>query len=60
MNWEKPWGCDSGTCVEVAAVGQIRPTVLVRNSRYPSNMVMFTPDEWAAFIQAAKNGQYDN
>jgi len=48
----------SGNCVELARLpaGQ----VAVRNSRHPRGPVLIcAPDEIAAFIQGAKDGQFD-
>jgi hypothetical protein len=49
----------SGNCVELARLpaGQ----VAVRNSRHPRGPVLIcAPDEIAAFIQGAKDGQFDH
>jgi len=49
----------SGNCVELARLpaGQ----VAVRNSRHPGGPVLiYTPDEIVAFIQGAKDGQFDH
>jgi hypothetical protein len=49
----------SGNCVELARLpaGQ----VAVRNSRHPRGPVLIcAPDEMAAFIQGAKDGQFDH
>jgi len=49
----------SGNCVELARLPAGR--VAVRNSRHPSGPVlMYAPDEVAAFIQGAKEGQFDH
>jgi Domain of unknown function (DUF397) len=48
----------SGNCVEMACLpsGQIA----VRNSRHPAGPVLtFTPAEIAAFLQGAKDGEFD-
>ena len=46
-----------GQCVEVARLDH---TVLVRDSKHPAGPVLtFTPDEWAAFIGGAKDGEFD-
>jgi hypothetical protein len=48
----------SGNCVEMACLpsGQIA----VRNSRHPAGPVLtFSPDEIAAFLQGAKDGEFD-
>jgi hypothetical protein len=47
----------NGNCVEVA---QLPDTIAVRDSKNPSGpALMFTPDEWAAFIEGAKDGEFD-
>ncbi|WP_369200829.1 DUF397 domain-containing protein [Streptomyces sp. PU-14G] len=49
----------NGNCVEVAALhGQ---GVAVRNSRFPSGpALVYTPAEIAAFVQGAKDGDFDD
>jgi hypothetical protein len=45
-------------CVEVAGVDD---RVAVRDSKDPGGpTLMFTRDGWAAFVAAAKNGDYDD
>ncbi|MEE1928213.1 DUF397 domain-containing protein [Streptomyces sp. TRM 70351] len=49
----------SGNCVELAGL----PTggIAVRNSRYPSGpALIYTDAEIAAFIQGAKDGEFDD
>ena len=46
-----------GNCVEVARVGD---AVAVRDSKDPTGPVLvFGSAEWAAFIAAAKDGEFD-
>jgi hypothetical protein len=46
-----------GRCVEVALVEN---TVMVRDSKRPEGPVLvFTPDEWTAFLVGAKGGEFD-
>ncbi|MEU4965274.1 DUF397 domain-containing protein [Streptomyces smyrnaeus] len=49
----------NGNCVEVATLpGQ---GVAVRNSRFPSGpALIYTPAEIAAFVQGAKDGDFDD
>jgi Domain of unknown function (DUF397) len=50
-------GPTGGNCVEVAflADGQ----VAVRNSRHPAGpTLVFTPQEWHAFVGGAKDGEF--
>lgn len=76
MNWRKTRRCESNTCVEVAFTkstfsaesancvevgacdcGQVH----IRDSKDPSGPVLtFTRDEWAAFINGARRGEFDS
>lgn len=48
----------NGNCVEVADMGG--GVVGVRNSRQPATTILlFTPDEWRAFIGGVRNGKFD-
>ena len=45
-----------GACVEVRrAVGD----VTVRDSKDPTRELIFTVDEWAAFVRGVKAGEFD-
>jgi len=47
----------NGNCVEVA---QLTGAVALRDSKDPSGpALVFTPDEWAAFIGGARDGQFE-
>jgi hypothetical protein len=47
----------SDNCVEVAFVGG---AVALRDSKNPAGAVLlFTPDEWLAFVVGAKDGEFD-
>lgn len=49
----------NGNCVELA--GLAGQGVAVRNSRFPSGpALIYTPAEMAAFIQGAKDGDFDD
>lgn len=49
-----PW---TDNCVEVAFLDG---AIAVRNSRDPAGPVlMFTPGEWDAFVDGAKDGEFD-
>lgn len=49
--------CGPGDCVEV---DRVHPDgVALRHSRLPGNVLMFTPDEWLAFIGGVKDGEFD-
>lgn len=48
---------DQGACVEMAASGD---SVLVRDSKDPGGPVLnFAPTEFAAWIDGAKDGEFD-
>lgn len=56
MGWVKAKGCESGTCVEVSAeYGSIG----VRNSTVPGETVWFDEEEWRAFTNGVKAGEFD-
>lgn len=49
----------NGNCVELA--GLPGGSVAVRNSRHPSGpALVYTPAEMAAFVQGAKDGDFDD
>jgi hypothetical protein len=49
-----PW---TDNCVEVAFVDG---SIVVRNSRDPDGpRLVFTPNEWDAFVDGAKDGEFD-
>jgi hypothetical protein len=48
----------SGQCVEMRRAGE---TIEVRDSKHPSGPVLrFTPGEWTAWLDGAKNGEFDH
>ncbi|MEU8006468.1 DUF397 domain-containing protein [Catellatospora sp. NPDC049111] len=48
--------CDTAACVEIG----IGPDeVLVRRARSESPVVMFTHEEWSAFLRSARAGEFD-
>jgi hypothetical protein len=50
-------GSNYDNCVEVAFVDG---AVAVRDSKQPDGPVLvFTPDEWDAFVGGAKDGEFD-
>ena len=60
VTWRKSRrsGPQGGNCVEVAQLtdGQ----VAIRNSRHQAGpALVFSPDEWAAFVGGAKDGDFD-
>jgi len=47
-----------GNCVEVANLDTV---VAVRDSKAPDNgMLVFGRSEWSTFVDATKNGEFDN
>jgi hypothetical protein len=55
--WRKPAACAAGHCVEVAAADH--GWILVRQSS-AGEVLSFTRDEFAAFVDAATAGEYDD
>jgi hypothetical protein len=50
-------GLQSDNCVEVAFVGG---AIVVRDARKPDGpQLVFTPNEWDAFVEGAKDGEFD-
>lgn len=56
-NWSKSSFCESGTCVQVKV--PVAGNVMLRHSMLPNTILTFTKDEWDAFIQGAKAGEFD-
>lgn len=54
MTWQTP--CESAHCLETATAGA---GVLLRASGAPETMVELTREEFSAFVQAVKAGEYD-
>ncbi|MEO3809618.1 DUF397 domain-containing protein [Sphaerisporangium sp. B11E5] len=55
--WRSATRCNTGNCVEVAATDG---WIAVRDSKDPSNpALLYTESEWQAFIEGAKNGEFD-
>jgi len=52
--WQRA-GCESNSCAEVKFEGE---RVYVRSS-LNHQLVTFTEDEWNAFKQSIKNGEFD-
>ena len=59
--WRKSSHSGGDNCVEIAwrrGAGDIN--VLVRDSKFPGrDPLVFTPGEWAAFLERAKTGDFD-
>ena len=48
---------DNGACVEIRDRGE---AIDVRDSKNPTGAVLsFTPDEWSAFLDGARKGEFD-
>lgn len=54
--WRKPSKCGDSSCVEVSADGGF---VWVRASE-ESRLLAYTPEEFTAFVEAVKEGEYDS
>lgn len=48
--------CDSSACVEVGYAGD---EIYVRRAGSDAPVVVFTRDEWTAFLRSAKDGEFD-
>jgi hypothetical protein len=57
--WRKSSACNgAATCVEVALLPD--GGVAVRDGKHPDSPVLvFTPEEWAAFTAGARDGEFD-
>jgi hypothetical protein len=60
VQWRKSTHSNpSGNCLEVARLSDGR--LAVRNSRHPSGpALIYTPAEIAAFVNGAKDGEFDD
>ncbi len=58
--WRKSsYSGNMGNCVEVAPLAD--GSVALRNSRFPTGpALLFTPNEWSAFIAGAHDGEFDS
>ena len=59
--WRKSSHCGGAHCVEIAwRQGAEGINVLVRDSKFPGrDPLVFTPGEWAAFLERVKTGDFD-
>jgi Domain of unknown function (DUF397) len=48
----------NGNCVEVTSFPDAH--VGVRDSKSEGPILRFTPDEWTAFLEGARNGEFNN
>lgn len=60
MEWIRSSFCDTGACVEVA-VSPALERVYIRDTkeRGERNYLVFTLDEWDAFVDGVKKGEFD-
>lgn len=61
LMWRKSSHSTNGKCVEIAwRQGAQDINVLVRDSKFPGrDPLVFTPGEWAAFLERVKTGDFD-
>jgi predicted secreted Zn-dependent protease len=58
LTWHTALSCNGGSCIKVAASGDI---VLIADSKEPDGPVLaYTPAEWREFLAGAKNGDFDD
>lgn len=60
--WKKSTrsGDAGGNCVEVGRLADGSGRIAVRDSKNPDGpALIFTPDEWAAFVKGVKDGEAD-
>ena len=51
-------GGNGGQCVEVAT--NLPGLVAIRDSKHPDGAkLIFTPDEWAAFVSGVRDGEFE-
>lgn len=56
--WRTASACGGGGCVEVAAIDG---SVAVRDSKDPQSPILtFTRDEWIAFADGLRRGEFDD
>jgi hypothetical protein len=58
LTWRTALSCNGGTCVKVAAFGQM---IVLGDSKKPDGPVLsYTPAEWREFVAGVKNGDFDD
>ena len=50
--------CESGNCVQVSAIGA--DEVYLRSSLAVDDILRVTREEWEAFVEAVKAGEFDS
>jgi hypothetical protein len=59
LAWRKATASGNGACVEVAVLAE-GSGVAVRDSKDPNGPVLhYTNAEWRAFLDGARNGEFD-
>lgn len=58
MEWKRSSRCGAGECVQVATVGKVKPTVLVRSSNDPGTVLVFSAEEWRNFVAGVEAGEF--
>lgn len=54
--WVRPARCESNACVETSFE---YGSVFIRNSKDPRRTIVFDNEEWSAFLEAVKAGEFD-
>lgn len=58
LTWRTALSCNGGTCVKVAAAGQM---IVVGDSKTPNGPILsYTSAEWREFVSGVKNGDFDD
>ncbi|MFF4776472.1 DUF397 domain-containing protein [Microtetraspora fusca] len=59
LEWRKSrFSNNGGNCVEIAS--NLPGVIGVRDSKNPTGpALIFTPDEWSAFLSGVKSGEFD-
>jgi predicted secreted Zn-dependent protease len=58
LTWRTAFSCNGGTCVKVAAVGQM---IFLGDSKLPDGPILsYTSAEWHEFVAGVKNGDFDD
>jgi Domain of unknown function (DUF397) len=58
VKWQRSTYCENSTCIEV---GLVDGHVAVRDSKDRYGPVLFfTKTEWTAFLNGARNGEFDS
>jgi hypothetical protein len=55
--WFKSSFCQNSACVEVSRQGDF---IAIRASQNPADTLRYTTDEWAAFVNALRVGEFDH